>query len=66
MMAAKKYKPLQCSLDILNKVVTDGFTNIHTDINNLRFEFKTEIEGVKCTIEDTKKGWRVHKKMSKA
>ena len=51
-MAASKFKSLQNSIDGLNKVVTDGFANIHTDIDNLRFEFKTEIEGIKSTIKD--------------
>ena len=50
-MAASKFKSLQNSIDGLNKVVTDGFANIHTDIDNLRFEFKTEIEGIKSTIK---------------
>ena len=55
-MVASNYKSLQNSIDSLNKVVTDGFANIHTDIDNLRFEFKTEIEGIKSTIKDIKKG----------
>ena len=55
-MAASKFKSLQNSIDGLNKVVTDGFANIHTDIDNLRFEFKTEIEGIKSTIKDIERG----------
>lgn len=53
MAASPKDKSLQNSIDSLNKVVTDGFANIHTDINNLRFEFKTEMEGIKSTIKLT-------------
>ena len=37
-------------------MVTDGFANIHTDIDNLPFEFKTEIEGIKSTIKDIERG----------
>ena len=55
-MAASKFKSLQNSIDGLNKEVTDGFANIHTDIDNLRFEFKTEIEGIKSTIKDIERG----------
>ena len=55
-MAASKFKSLQNSIDGLNKVVTDGFANIHTDIDNLGFEFKTEIEGIKSTIKDIERG----------
>ena len=55
-MAASNYKSLQNSIHSLNKVVTVGFANIHTDIDNLRFEFKTEIEGIKSTIKDIEKG----------
>ena len=65
-MAASKYESLQNSIDSLNKVVTDGFANIHTDIDNLRFKFKTEIDGIKSTIKDIEKVWRARKKMSKA
>lgn len=56
-MAATKDKSLQNSesIDSLNKVVTDGFANIHTDIDNLRCEFKTEMEGIKSTIKDIEK-----------
>ena len=50
--SASKFKSLQNSIAGLNKVMTDGFANIHTDIDNLRFEFKTEIEGIKSTIKD--------------
>ena len=55
-MAASKFKSLQNSIDGLNKVVTDGFANIHTDIDNPRFELKTEIEGIKSTIKDIERG----------
>ena len=54
-IAATKGKSLQNSIDSLNKVVTDGFANIHTDIDNLRLEFKTEMEGIKSTIKDIEK-----------
>lgn len=54
-MAAIKGKSLQNSIDSLNKVVTDGFANVHTDIDNLRFQFKTEMEGIKSTIKDIEK-----------
>ena len=65
-MAASKYESLQNSIYSLNKVVTDGFANIHTDIGNLCFKFKTEIDGIKSTIKDIEKVWRARKKMSKA
>lgn len=55
-IAASKYKSLQNSIDSWNKVVTDSFANIHSDIDNLRFQFKTEMEGCKCTIKDIEKG----------
>lgn len=54
-MVASKYKSLQNSIDSLNKVVTDSFANIHTDIDNLRFQFRIEMEGYKCTIKDIEK-----------
>ena len=50
-MAASKYESLQSRMYSLNKVVTDGFANIHTDIDNLRLEFKTEIEELIKDIE---------------
>lgn len=54
-MATSKYESLQNSIDSLNKVVTDGFANIHSDLDNLRLEFKTEIKGIKSTIKDIEK-----------
>ena len=66
-LAASNCKSLQKSIDSLNKVVRDGFANIHTDIDNLRFEFKTEIEGIKSLLlRISKKVWRARKKTSKA
>ena len=54
-MATSNCESLRSSIDILNKVVTDGFTNIHSDIDNLRLQLKTEIDGIKRTIKDIEK-----------
>ena len=54
-MATSNCESLQSSIDSLNKVVTDGFTNIHSDIDNLRLELKTKIDGIKHTIKDIEK-----------
>lgn len=54
-MAASNYKSLRHSVDCLNKTMTDGFTNIHAAIDNLRLEFKTELDGIKSTVKDIEK-----------
>lgn len=54
-MATSNCESLRSSIDSLNKVVTDGFANIHSDIDNLRLELKTEIDGIKRTIKDIEK-----------
>ena len=54
-MATSNCESLRSSIDSLNKVVTDGFANIHSDIDNLRLELKTEIDGIKLTIKDIEK-----------
>ena len=64
-MATSNCESLRSSIDSLNKVVTDGFANIHSDIDNLRLELKTEIDGIKRTIRISKKAWRARNKKSK-
>ena len=54
-MATSNCESLRSSIDSLNKVVTDGFANIHSDIDNHRLELKTEIDGIKRTIKDIEK-----------
>ena len=49
------YNDLKNSLDCLRQVVSEGFVNLHTDLDKLRFEFKTEIEAVKMSIKDIEK-----------
>ena len=50
-MATSNCESLRSSIDSLNKVVTDGFANIHSDIDNLRLELKTEIDGIKGPLQ---------------
>ena len=64
-MATSNCESLRSSIDSLNKVVTDGFANIHSDIDNLRLELKTEIDGSKRLLRISKKAWSARKKMSK-
>ena len=54
-MATSNCESLRSSIDSLIKVVTDGFANIHREIDNLRLELKTEIDGIKRTIKDIEK-----------
>ena len=49
------YNDLKNSLDCLRQVVSGGFVKLHTDLDKLRFEFKTEIEAVKLSIKDIEK-----------
>ena len=49
------YNDLKNSLDCLRQVVSEGFVKLHTDLDKLRFEFKTEIEAVKMSIKDIEK-----------
>ena len=49
------YNDLRNSLDCLRKVVSEGFFKLHTDLDKLRFEFKTEIKAVKMLIKDIEK-----------
>ena len=49
------YNDLKNSLDCLRQVVSEGFVKLHTDLDKLRFEFKTEIEAVKLSIKDIEK-----------
>jgi len=46
---------LKNSLDCLRQVVSKGFVELHTDLDKLRFEFKTEIGAVKLSIKDIEK-----------
>jgi len=54
-MAVWNCESLRSSKDSPNKVVTESFANIHSDIDNLRLELKTEIDGIKSTIKDIEK-----------
>ena len=54
-VATSNCESLRSSIDSLNKVVADGFANIHSDIDNLCLQLKTEIDGIKRTIKDIKK-----------
>ena len=49
------YNDLQNSLDCLRQVVSERFVKLHTDLEKLQFEFKTEIEAVKISIKDIEK-----------
>ena len=49
------YNDLKNSLDRLRQVVSEGFVKLHTDLDKLRFEFKTEIEAVKLSIKNIEK-----------
>ena len=49
------YNDLQNSLDCLRQVVSERFVKLHTDLDKLQFEFKTEIEAVKISIKDIEK-----------
>ena len=42
-------------LDFLRQVVSEGFVKLHSELNELRFEFKTEINAVKLSIKDREK-----------
>ena len=49
------YNELKNSLDSLRQVVSEGFIKLHTDLDKLRFEFKTEIDALKLSIKDIEK-----------
>ena len=49
------YNELKNCMDCLKRVVSEGFVKLHTDLDKLRFEFKTEIDAVKLSIKDIKK-----------
>ena len=51
----RMYNDLKNSLDCLRQVVSEGFVKLHTDLDKLRFEFKTEIDAVKMSIKDIEK-----------
>ena len=42
-------------MDCLRQVVSEGFVKLHTDLDKLRFEFKTELDAVKLSIKDIEK-----------
>ena len=46
------YNDLENSLDFLRQVVSEGFVKLRTDVDKLWFEFKTEIDAVKMSIND--------------
>ena len=43
---------LKDSIDCLKKVVSEGFSKLHKDMDKLRHEFKEDLDGVKGTIKD--------------
>ena len=49
------YNELKNSLDCLRQVVSEGFVKLHTDLDKIRFQFKTEIDAVKLSIKDIEK-----------
>ena len=49
------YNELKNSLDCLRQVVSEGFVKLHTDVDKLRFEFKTEIDAVNCRSKTSRK-----------
>ena len=49
------YNKLKNSLDCLRQIVSEGFVKLHTGLDKLRFEFKTEIDAVKLSIKDIEK-----------
>ena len=49
------YNEFKNSLDCLWQVVSEGFAKLHTDLDKLRFEFKTEIDAVKLSMKDIEK-----------
>ena len=49
------YNELKNSMDCLKQVVSEAFVKLHTDLDKLRFEFKTEIDPVKLLIKDIEK-----------
>ena len=49
------YNELKNSMDCPRQVVSEGFVKLHTDLDKLRFEFKTELDAVKLSIKDIEK-----------
>ena len=49
------YNDLKNSMDCLRQVVSEGFAKLHSDLDKLWFEFKTEIEAIKLSIKDIEK-----------
>ena len=49
------YNELKNSMDCLRQVVSEGFVKLHTDLDKLRFEFKTELDAVKLPIREIEK-----------
>lgn len=43
------YNDFKSSLDRLGQITSDGFIKLHTDLDKLRFEFKTEIDASKIS-----------------
>ena len=46
---------LESALACLRQVVSEGFVKLHTDLDKLRFEFKTEIDAEKCRSTTSRK-----------
>ena len=43
-------KELKDAIDCLKKFVSDGLAELHTDLDNLRYDFKADISAVKSSI----------------
>ena len=54
-IAAKAYTTISKTLDWLRQVVSEGFVKLHTELDKLIFELKTEINAVKLSIKDIEK-----------
>lgn len=49
------YNSLKYSVDCLRSVVSEGFAKVHTDLDSLRLELKTEMEEVKLSVKEIEK-----------
>jgi len=51
------YNELKNSMDCLRQVASEGFVKLHTDLDKLRFKFKTEKDAVKLGSLSTDDEW---------
>ena len=52
-IAASNFQSLKASIDVLKQMMTEqGFAKIHTGVDKLKLQFKTESVGAKSTIKD--------------